>query len=96
MSDPHHIPRGLDRPVPILLWEPVEFVVAIMLLGVGVILKMIIIGFGGAIAVMYYSTKVKRRGKRGMGIHLMWRLGIFSDKSLKKYAPHPSNVDFVR
>lgn len=96
MSDLHTIPRGLDRPVPILLWEPTEFVVAILLLGVGVILKMLVIGVGGAAGVMYYSSKVKRRGKRGMGMHLLWRLGFVADKGLKKYAPAPSKVDFTR
>lgn len=96
MSDPHTIPRGLDRPVPILFWDPVEFIMAVILLGVGVILKMLLVGFGGAAVVMIYSSKVKRRGKRGTGIHALWRLGFPMDSALKKKMLHPSRVDFTR
>lgn len=94
--DPHKIPKGLDRPVPILLWEPNEVIGVVLLLGVGVVLKVIVLGIAGAIAVMVYSNKVRRRGKRGQGPHVLWRLGICFDKGLIRHAPRPYKVDFYR
>ena len=96
MWDAHTIPRGMDRPVPILLWDPAEFIVALMLIGIGVVMKMLVIGLLGAVAVMLYSIKIKRRGKRGTALHFMWRMGYLIDPVLKKRFSDPTYSEFTR
>lgn len=81
--------------MPFLLWDPSEAITVILLLGVGVVLKMIVLGLGGAAAVMIYSSKIKRRGKRGQGVHMLWRQGLPVDPVFKKTAL-PSHLDMYR
>lgn len=68
----------------------------ILLLGVGVVMELIVVGIGGAVAVMIYSAKVKRRGKRGQGVHLLWRRGMVLDPALGKFCARPAQVDMYR
>lgn len=91
----HRVPRGLDTPVPILFWDPAELTVAILLLGLGIILKQPIIGIGGCFGFLQLSKKLKRGAKRGQGMHTMWRFGIEVDPLLKKYGHRPHHNDLT-
>lgn len=90
------IPRGLELPVPILFLDPAEAIVAIMLVGVGVIAKQPLLGFGGMFGLIYMSRKLSKGAKRGASKHLLWSIGISGiDPAMKRYGPKPTQVDFT-
>ncbi|MHB1666132.1 type IV conjugative transfer system protein TraL [Thiomonas sp.] len=83
-GDIHRIARDLDKPIPILFWDPVEFVIAVSMVGFGVLVNMWVIGMLAGAAVLVLSTKLKRGAKPGAVQHWLWSLGLQVDPALKQ------------
>ena len=78
----------VDDPIPIAFWDPPEFIVACMLLGMGVIFNPVI-GFLGAGLVLKYAKVLKQGNKRGAVQHWLWRAGMPIDASFTGRMPPP-------
>lgn len=92
----HAIPFDLEAPIPIMFWEPLEFTLALCLLGFGIVSNLWMMGATGAGAVLVGSRYLKRGTKRGAMQHLMWAHGLQLDASLtKKFKPSWLN-DFIQ
>ena len=92
----HVIPFDLESPVPIMFWEPLEFVLAISLMGFGSVANVWLIGVTGGVAVLMGARYLKRGAKRGAMQHLMWAYGLQLDSALtKKFKPSWLN-DFIQ
>lgn len=94
-QESHLMPFDLESPIPIMFWDPLEFVFAISFMGFGIISKLWIIGLLGGAAVLLGSRYLKRGAKRGAMQHFLWAHGLQMDPALtKKFKPAWLN-DFV-
>jgi len=80
----HTVPFDIEAPVPILFWEPIEFVLALTLVGFGIISGLWVIGVGGGLGVLIGSRYLKRGAKRGAMQHFLWAHGLQLDLPLKR------------
>ena len=91
----HVVPHDLEDPIPIMFWQPLEFVLAIALMGFGVIMSVWVFGLIGGMGVLLGSRYLKRGAKRGTMQHLLWATGLQLDKSLVRRFPPPWVNDFI-
>lgn len=91
----HRVYRDLEAPIPIMFWEPLEFVVACALFGFGIIAHVWIIGAIGGFAVLSGAKYLRRGAKRGSVQHLMWSVGLMLDKSMQVNFPASWNNEFT-
>lgn len=87
MSDgnQYYIARGIDDPIPIFFFDPVDFVMIVTFFGLGIIMKQLLVGIVLSYSV-YKLSKVMRKGaKRGVMPHSLWKLGLMQDKGMKKF-----------
>jgi len=91
----HKVAQEVDAPVPILFWDPIEFIIAIAVMGFGMLLNMWMLGALGAMAVLYFSNKLKRGAKRGAVQHWLWSVGMQIDPFLKNKFPAPWKKEFI-
>ena len=89
----YYIAKDIDKPIPIFFFDPVDFVLIIMAIGIGIIFKIPLIGFILAYFVFKLSKFMKKGAKRGAMAHAMWRFGIIGDKNFKNYNCHHN--DFI-
>lgn len=80
----HIVPYGLEDPVPIMFWDPLEFVLAISFIGFGIIANVWIFGVGVGIGILFGARYLKRGAKRGAMQHFMWAYGLQLDAQLGK------------
>lgn len=94
-QESHVVPFDLEAPIPIMFWDPLEFVMAITLMGFGILSNLWILGLLGGAGVLMGSRYLKRGAKRGTMQHFLWAHGLQMDPSLtKKFKPAWLN-DFV-
>lgn len=88
MDEAHVVPYDLEAPIPIMFWEPLEFILAICLMGFGIIAHVWIFGLLAGAGVLIGSRYLKRGSKRGAMQHYMWAHGLQLDPALvKKFKP---------
>lgn len=91
----HQVPFGIEAPVPIMFWDPLEFTLAVISLGFGVISGMWMLGVICCGLVLVGSKRLKRGQKAGAMQHMLWSYGLQIDPLLKKaYKPSWIN-DFI-
>lgn len=84
----HLVPFELEAPVPIMFWEPLEFILAIILMGFGILSQMWLLGLAAGTGVLIGSRYLKRGAKRGAMQHYLWAHGLQLDPPLsKKFKP---------
>lgn len=83
----HTVPHQLEDPIPIMFWSPLEFVLAISLMGFGTILNLWVAGMAAGLTVLLGSRYLKRGAKRGAMQHMLWAMGLQLDKALTKRLP---------
>lgn len=87
-QEAHVVPKDLEAPIPIMFWDPLEFVLAITLMGFGLISKLWILGLLGGAGVLLGARYLKRGNKRGAMQHFLWAHGLQMDIALtKKFKP---------
>lgn len=84
------IPAQVDEKVPILFWQPTEFIIAVSLLGIGIVMSLWTFGLVTAAVVLWGAKKLRRGAKPGAIQHLLWYLGLPLDKTLTRYFPSSS------
>lgn len=89
------VPKEVDKDVPIMFFEPMEFVAFIGILGFGMIFNLFFLGVVAGVGYLMVSRKMKRGAKRGASQHFLYRLGLPLDPALKKYFPSPSLSEFI-
>lgn len=89
------IPTRVDNVVPILFWEPVEFVTAIVIFGFSFIAGMLLVGAILVFILLKTTKRMKRGAKRGAAQHALWSFGLVVDSSLKKKFPAPYENEFI-
>lgn len=88
MDEKHVMPYDLEAPIPIMFWEPLEFILAICLMGFGIVAHVWVIGLLGGAGVLIGSRYLKRGAKRGAMQHFLWGHGLQLDNPLnKKFKP---------
>jgi hypothetical protein len=95
-KESHVIPFDLEAPTPILFWDPLEFTIAVVFMGFGIIAKLWLLGMVGGLAVLLGSRYLKRGAKRGAVQHMLWGIGLQVDMPLKKRFPPAWVNDFVQ
>lgn len=86
--NPRECPQEIDAPIPILFWEPLEFITAIALLGIGVALDMLPMGLIGCVVVLRYAKQMRRGAKANAAQHMLWAFGSpFVDPAMKWFPP---------
>ena len=76
------IPVTVDNAVPIMFWEPVDFIGGMLIFGMGVALDLFLFGaVGGAITLMV-ASKLRQGAKRGAAQHWLWFMGLNIDRAL--------------
>lgn len=91
----HIIPEGVERPTPIMFWEPLEFTVGLMFAGFGIVTNMWVIGVGLGGAVLALAPRMRRGYRRGAVQHMLWAKGLNLDPHLKaRFKPSWLN-DFI-
>lgn len=89
------IPLTADNPVPIMFWEPVDFVAGISIFGMGVALHMFLFGAVAGFAVLTLASKLRQGAKRGAAQHWLWFMGINIDRALARMKLKAWNNDFI-
>lgn len=95
-NESYRIPQDVDAPIPIFAWEMTEVVVAIMVIGVGIIMRFFIPGLIAGILLMMAAKKMRAGQKRGQVQHVLWRMGLRLDPLLGKFAPRPMRLEYIR
>jgi len=80
----HIVAFDIEAPIPIMFWEPLEFVMALTFMGFGIISNLWILGMLAGTGILVGSRYLKRGSKRGAMQHYMWSLGLQMDQSLSK------------
>lgn len=84
----HSVPFDLEAPIPIMFWDPLEFVIAITFMGFGVISHLWLFGIAIGTGVLVGSRYLKRGNKKGAMQHFLWAHGLQMDSALsKKFKP---------
>jgi hypothetical protein len=92
----HVIPYDLEAPTPVMFWDPLEFTLAVVFMGFGIIAKLWLLGMAGGAGVLIGSRYLKRGAKRGAMQHMLWALGLQVDQPLKNRFPPAWVNDFVQ
>ncbi len=89
------IPLKADNPVPILFWEPVDFVAGMAIFGMGVALKLFLFGVIGGVATLMIASKLRNGAKRGAAQHWLWYMGLNIDRALARLKLRSWDSDFI-
>lgn len=89
------IPLTVDSPVPILFWEPVDFIAGIAIFGMGVALKLFLFGAVGCVITLMVASKLRQGAKRGAAQHWLWQMGLTIDSALSRTKLKSWNNDFL-
>jgi len=88
-----YIAKGMDLPVPIFFFDPVDFVLMITFFGLGIVMQQLLVGFVLSWGVVKISKLMRKGAKRGVMAHTLWKLGLMQDKGMKRFNPLKS--DFI-
>ena len=91
----HMVPFDLEAPVPIMFWDPLEFVLSLSLMGFGMISNLWFLGMIAGVGVLFGARYLKRGAKRGAMQHFMWAHGLQLDPSLSKMFKPAWLNDFI-
>lgn len=89
------IPLMADNPVPIMFWEPVDFIAGMSIFGMGVALNMFLFGAVGGALTLMIATKLRQGAKRGAAQHWLWHMGLNIDRALQRMKLRASDNDFI-
>lgn len=89
------IPLTADNAVPIMFWEPVDFIAGLSIFGMGVALKMFLLGAIGAVITLTIASKLRQGAKRGAAQHWLWYMGLSIDRALGRTKLHAWDNDFI-
>lgn len=89
------IPLTVDNAVPILFWEPVDFIAGISIFGMGVALHLFMFGAVGCAIVLMVASKLRQGAKRGAAQHWLWSLGLTIDSALGRTKLKSWSNDFL-
>lgn len=97
MNNSHNrsIPTRADDPIPILMWEPVEFICAIALLGIFIAMNLWIVGIVLCSMTLWVSNEMKKGAKRGAAQHAIWSIGLNLDRVLPHKFPPAWLNEFI-
>lgn len=88
------IPLTADNPVPILFWEPIDFLAGMTVFGMGVALHLFLFGLVGGWAALMIATRLRRGAKRGAAQHWLWFMGLSVDRAFSRLGLKSVQNDF--
>ncbi|HEY9017688.1 MAG: hypothetical protein IBX55_11595 [Methyloprofundus sp.] len=89
------VPTRVDNVVPILFWDPVEFVIAVVLFGFSFLAGLLLVGVFLVYFFLKITKRMKRGAKRGAAQHAVWAFGLSIDPTLRKRFPPPYENEFI-
>lgn len=81
----HCVFYGIEDPIPILFWDPLEFTMAVCFFGFGIVTDLWVFGAALGTAVLVGSRYMRRGAKKGSVQHLLWSVGLQLDACLNKF-----------
>lgn len=94
-SSLRRIPLTADNAVPIMFWEPVDFIAGMSIFGMGVALHMFLFGVVGGVVTLMVATKLRQGAKRGAAQHWLWAMGLNIDRALGRMKLRAWDNDFL-
>lgn len=88
------IPTRADDPIPLLFWEPFEFILAVTAFGGIMILVNPIAAAVVSAFVLWGAKRLKRGAKRGASQHALWAFGAARDSGMSRF-PHSTTTEFI-
>jgi hypothetical protein len=89
------IPLTADNAVPILFWEPVDFIAGISVFGMGVAMHLFLFGAVGGALTLMVASKLRQGAKRGAAQHWLWFMGVNIDRALGRMKLRAWDSDFI-
>lgn len=89
------IPLTADNPVPILFWEPVDFIAGVAVFGMGVAMHLFMFGAVGCVATLLIASRLRKGAKRGAAQHWLWAMGLNIDPGIARMNLRAWNNDFI-
>lgn len=89
------VPLTADNAIPILFWEPVDFIAGISVFGMGVALHMFLFGAIGGTLTLMAASKLRQGAKRGAAQHWLWHMGLNIDRGLGRLKLNAWTNDFI-
>jgi hypothetical protein len=94
-AESHCIPFDIEAPTPIMFWEPLEFILGVSFMGLGIVMNAFVVGVLCGTGVLVGARYLKRGAKRGAMQHFLWAKGLQLDPNLgQKFKPSWLN-DFI-
>lgn len=94
--DLRKIPLTADNAVPIMFWEPVDFICAMSVFGFCMVLHLFVLGLLGCVLTLKITTQLRRGAKRGAAQHWLWFMGANVDIALARMKLRANQNDFIR
>ncbi|AOV18784.1 hypothetical protein BJI67_16220 (plasmid) [Acidihalobacter aeolianus] len=92
----YRVPKGLDAPVPILFWEPPEFIGAVSIAEFSMFFHATLIGIAASAFVLVMAGRMNKDGvKKGRSSHVLHAMGIPIDPALNKQMPPVRMPEYV-
>ncbi|MEX3984233.1 type IV conjugative transfer system protein TraL [Paraburkholderia sp. EG287A] len=88
------IPLTADNAVPILFWEPIDFLAGMTVFGMGVALHLFIFGLVGGWVTLMIASRLRRGAKRGAAQHWLWFMGLNIDRAFVRLGLKSTQNDF--
>lgn len=89
------IPITADNNVPIMFWEPVDFIAGLSIFGMGVALHLFLFGAIGGVVTLMIASRLRQGAKRGAAQHWLWYMGVDIDAALARMKLKAWHNDFL-
>lgn len=90
------MPLTADNAVPIMFWDPIDFIAGISVFGMGVAIHLFIFGLVGGVATLMIASKLRQGAKRGAAQHWLWFMGANIDIALSRLKLSAWHNSFVQ
>lgn len=88
-------PVSVDNSVPILFWDPVDFIGAMSIFGMFIAFNMFFLGAVLAVFVLMIASRLRQGAKRGAAQHWLWHMGVSVDRALDRAKLKSWHNDFL-
>lgn len=95
-QEEYRVPADVDSPIPIFSWDVTELVVGILIFGIFIVLGSFLLGLVAFLVTLSAAKKLKSGEKRGQVQHILWRLGLNIDMPLRRHAPNPLWLEYIK
>lgn len=89
------IPLTADNAVPILFWDPIDFIAGVSVFGTFVAMHQFLLGAVGGTLTLMAASRLRQGAKRGAAQHWLWFMGMNIDRALWRMKLRSWDNDFI-